>query len=163
MWSESIDGVQGRLIIKETSIFNETHLLDIFLELRNTSNIVSPTRVYFDFGRSLRIQAMDSANVLIAKPVDASMSVWDPGAYWLVLPPDSSLRFRVSVSGFGIPKKGGMAIQVMQGLLLIAPNVKQDCYLLATFTSEPDAKMPDEWRAWKGTIKLPKVLIPRLQ
>ena len=156
-WSEPIQGVQGRLITREDRIFNGTKIVAVYLELRNATNVLGSIEVYFDSNK-LKTLIVDSNDDLISKPMDAAMSVFEPLPLWLVLPYDSSLRFRVSVSGYGIPK-GGTAIQMMEGLLLVGPNVKQECFLEGTFVSEPEKKMSEE--KWRGTIKLPKVLIPR--
>jgi len=158
-WSEPVDGVQGRLIAKEAEdAFIETQIVSVYLELRNMTNHAEPVELYFDPYR-LSIQMVDSTDTLISKPMLADMSIFEQRPFWLVLPFDSSIRFNVSVSGYGIPKEAGTAIGVTGGLLLVGRNVEEERFLKATFVSEPGKKT--SVGKWRGTIKLPKVLIPR--
>lgn len=155
-WSDPFDGIQGRLIAKRVSDFYGTKIVEIYLEIRNPG--AGPKEVYFD-ENTLKSRLIDSTESLELLPFQADMSVMVPPPYRLVMPDDSSLRFRVSVSGYGIPRGSGTAIQMMEGLLLIGANQKQDLFLESTFSVKPKT-LDRSTRQWHGVIKLPKVMIP---
>ena len=156
-WSDPVDGIQGRLIANRVSDFNGTRIVTIDLELKNPG--AGPIEIYFD-DNTLRSRVVDSTVGHVITPAEASMSVFFPPPQKLILPDDSTLRFRVSVSGYGIPKEAGTAIQMIEGLLLFKSDQKQQFFFESSLTSK--AKTVDlSVRQWEGTIKLPKVLIPR--
>ena len=103
-WSEAVNGVQGRLIAKEDRIFNGIKIVAVYLELRNTTNVLGSIDVYFDIDK-LTSQIVDSADAPISKPTEAPMSVFALQPLWLVLPFDGSLRFRVLSPGMASRNK----------------------------------------------------------
>src|SRR5438034_1287839 len=100
-WSEVVHGVQGRLIVKEDKVYAGTKLIAVYMELRNATNILGTIDAYYDCN-TLKTVVVDSKGDVVSKPETADMSVFEPLPMWVVLPYDSSLRFRVSVSGYGI-------------------------------------------------------------
>lgn len=156
-WSDAVDGIQGRLITNRVSDFYGTRIVNVYLELKNPG--AGPLEVYFD-ENTLKSRVVDSTEILVFRPTEASMSIFVPPPYKLILPYDSTLRFRVSVSGYGIPKEAGTAIQMMEGLLLIESDQKQKFYFESSLTSKPQT-VDFSAKQWQGTIKLPRVLIPQ--
>lgn len=156
-WSDSVDGIQGRLIANRVSDFNGTKIVTINLELKNPG--AGPIEIYFD-DSTLKSRVVDSAEIRVFMPMEASMSVFFPPPRRLILPYDSTLRFRVSVSGYGIPKDAGTAIQMIEGLLLVESDPKQKFFFESSLTSKPKT-LDSSVRQWQGTIKLPKVLVPQ--
>ena len=156
-WSDKVDGIQGRLIANRVSDFYGTRIIDIYLELRNPG--AGAIEIYFD-DYTLTSRLIDSTEGLKLLPFQADMSVMAPPPYWLIMPNDSVLRFKVSVNGYGIPKGSGTAIQLMEGLILVGSDQKQDFFFESTMTSKPKTKNFLS-RPWQGSIKLPKVLIPQ--
>src|SRR5215468_8842097 len=45
-WSEPVDGLRGRLIAKEGSVFHGTKMVDIYMELENVSDVGNPMQLY---------------------------------------------------------------------------------------------------------------------
>ncbi len=158
-WSETTNGIQGRLVATEDPEFNGTKMVAIYLELRNISHAANPLEIYYEPIKSIESRIVDAANKPVAKyPSPASIGLTPP--FWLVLPFDSTLRFRVSVSGYGVPQNGGTNIQMMSGNWLMKADDERDYFLEAAFVSQM-AKLDSGRRVWQGTIKLPKVRIPR--
>ena len=154
-WSEIVDGVQGRLLISKAERLNGSQLMDVYVELRNVSSAVE---VYYDFYRSVLSCKVVDAKGNPAQQALSVASILYPGAVWLVLPFDSSLRFRASVSGYGIPKDARAVIQMPCGFWALELG-DGDYFLQVTISAWPR----DEDRghqAWHGTLSLPRVAIP---
>jgi hypothetical protein len=105
------------------------------------------------------------------KTIDQSPSAADfftPGPYTLSLPYDSTLRFLVSVSGYGIPKGPGQAFQLVSGFWFFSASATEERYLTGRFAvpvlnpTDIEARRKDihRGRVWRGTLKLPKIKIP---
>ena len=155
-WSAPVSGLQGRLSAAFGKDFNGTRMVDVYLELRNVSDVGNPMEIYFDEYTSVKSSVVNAEN----KPLKlgpTAASIISPGPFWLSIPWDGSLRFRVSVSGYGIFKDSGTDIPMSSGNWVIASSDKKPYYLSAEFTNAPTT---DKRRAWAGTLHLPKVLIP---
>ncbi|MEP7075739.1 MAG: hypothetical protein ABI878_08000 [Acidobacteriota bacterium] len=156
-WSGAVSGLRGRLIVKDGETFHGTRLPAVYLELENVSDVGNQMEFFFDPMGSIESSVTDAAG----KEVEQSPTPADilsPGPFWLALPNDGSLRFRISVSGYGIFENSGTDIQMSSGNWIIKPADKNKYYLAATFESKPPAS--DRRRAWTGSLKLPRVLIP---
>ena len=157
-WSEPVNGVQGRLITSGGQPFNGTRIVALYLELRNVSNIADAIEIYFDPIHTFKCQLLGADN----KPVATAglpASIMVPHPFWLILPYDSSLRFRISVSGYGIPRNERALIPLECGDWVIKSGDVSDYELEVTFLVNPP-KVDIDRRVWKGTMKLPKVKIP---
>lgn len=162
-WSETVNGLRGRLLFGKAETFNGTRLATVYLELQNVSDVLSPIGI--GPNRSLPCAVLDAFN----KPVPQSgmpADVWSPDPFWIMLPMDSTLRFRVSVTGYAVPKDAGLSIGLMSGNWIIPPATHGDYFLSASFVVAPGAVSvrtktnipPDE--PWYGVLELPKVKIP---
>jgi len=156
-WSDRVDGIQGRLIANRVSDFYGTRMVNVYLELKNPG--AGPIEIYFG-DSTLKSRVVDSSESRVFNPMEASMSIFAPAPYRLIMPFDSTLRFQVSVYGYGIPKEAGTAIQMMEGLLLFKSDQNQQLFFESSFTSKAKTVDPSV-KQWAGTIKLPKVLIPQ--
>jgi len=157
-WSQTIDGVQGRLSISEDPSFHGTRMFAIYLELRNVSPVGVPFDFYFDWTRSFQCRLRDKdENVLPTAGLPTSILV--PPSFWLVLPYDGVVRFRVSVSGFMVPANSGALIPMLCGEWLVKSGEGKDYWFDATFVVNPP-KVDLTRRVWKGTLRLPRVKVP---
>ena len=157
-WSKPVNGVQGRLIVSDDPPVNDTKMVAVYLELRNVSDFANPIWIYYDPSHVFQCQLLDATG----KPVERALSIadiWQPPPFWLALPHDSSLRFRISVSGYGIPHNAGTSIQMDCGNWLIKTDDQSEYALEVTFASTKPQKDAPERRAWEGTLKLPKVKV----
>ncbi|MEO5715279.1 MAG: hypothetical protein ABIT37_17505 [Luteolibacter sp.] len=85
-----------------------------------------------------------------------------PGASWVTLPSDSTVRLRASVYGGGKSKDGSLTIFFLSNCWVIPPHSTNDYYLSCTFTVDPPSNhvtQPDH-KVWQGTLNLPKLKIP---
>jgi len=127
-WSRPVDGLRGRLLATRGKDFVGTRMVDVYLELQNVSDVGNPMEVYFDDQRSLNSRVLDVDGKPLKQPPTAA-SIVSPGPYWLVVPWDGTLRFRVSVSGYGIYRESGTDIPMASGNWVIAPNDKKQYFL----------------------------------
>lgn len=157
-WSVPVDGLRGRLLFGEGEKFNGTRMALIYLELQNVSDVGNPMEIYFDIDRALQAELLDASGESIPQ-AGSPASIITPPSYWITLPHDSTLRFRVSVTGYGIPRDGGLSIGMMSGDWMIPADSRGDHFLSAPFSVSPpkDQTRP---RPWKGVLKLPKLKIP---
>ena len=157
-WSEVVDGIQGRLIISEDQPFNGTQILAVYLELRHVSNNGSPIEIYFDPIHTFQCQLLGAHDKPVATAgLPASILVSRP--FWLVLPYDSSLRFRISESGYGVPRNERALISLGCGDWVLQSGDVREYKLEVTFVVNPP-KVDIDRRVWKGVMKLPRVKIP---
>ena len=107
------------------------------------------------------IDVMMKTAVLALLTATALGAAESPQAQWseMGLPFDSTLRFRMSVSGYGIIPNGSIALQLPSGFFWQVPRKKEGGYYLSAVFSSIPAK--EERRcAWKGTLVLPAVTLP---
>ena len=85
-----------------------------------------------------------------------------PGADWITLPCDSTVRLRASVYGGGRLKDGSLSIFFLSNHWVIPPRSTNDYYLSCTFVVDPPTNhvaLP-EHRVWHGSLSLPRMRIP---
>src|SRR4051812_27949344 len=88
-WSAPANGLQGRLSTGFSEEFNGTRMVDVYLELRNVSDVGNPMEIYFDEYTSLKSSVIDAAG----KPLKlgpTAASIISPGPFWLSIPWDGS-------------------------------------------------------------------------
>ena len=158
-WSNTTNGLRGRLLFGRDPSINGTAMGVVYLELENDS-AGDTLYVYYDASKKpFRCELQDA----VGKAVKSEGSEYDgfiPSACWLVLPPDSTLRFRVTLGGFGVPKDAGLFIAgCVPDCWVIRPNVTGDHFLSGTLNViVPNSESRP--RMWQGTLKLPPVKIP---
>ena len=157
-WSGVVNGVQGRLIISEDQPSNGTAIVAVYLELRHASDIADPIEIYIDSTHTFRCQLLDANDRPVAT-AGLPASILVPRPFWLTLPYDSSLRFRISVSGYGVPRNERALIPLECGDWIIKSGDTGDYKLEISLGVKPP-KVDVNGRVWKGTLKLPKVKIP---
>src|SRR5436305_602721 len=113
-WSAAVNGLRGRLTTKEDKPFESTRMIAVYLELENVSDIGNPLELYFDPTNSVVSKVIDESGKPLAEPPTAADIISGP-PYWLALPWDGSMRFRVSISGYGVYKNSGTNVQMMSG------------------------------------------------
>lgn len=99
------------------------------------------------------------------KPVPGSPSAFSggaPGASWISLPTDSTVRLRASVYAGSGPGDGSLSIFFLSNHWLIPKVSSKDYWLGGTLTVEPPADLaaPEGHRVWKGTLAMPKMKMP---
>ncbi|HWA28708.1 MAG TPA: hypothetical protein VG734_23865 [Lacunisphaera sp.] len=158
-WSKVENGIRGRLVIMFDPDFAGTEMPVVYLELQNVSDVANPKEIWLDPHRNFSAWNLrDETGAAVPRNQAVDASIITMGPYWITLPYDSILRFRVSVSGYGIKPNGGMAFQ-LPGAFWQVPRRPGGGYdLSATFKSAPTEK--DQRGAWTGTLVLPAVRVP---
>lgn len=86
-----------------------------------------------------------------------------PGASWISMPCDSTVRLRATVyGGGGRSKDGSLSIFFLSNYWVIPPRSTNDYFLSCTFTIDPPTNhvaFPGH-QVWQGTLELPKMKIP---
>ena len=163
-WSEPVGGVRGRLLFGEDAKFDGMRIAVIYLELQNVSDMASPKYIFHKLGPVITTELFDAAG----QSIPQSGGITDmmlPPAYEIALPSDSTIRFRVSLSGFvpllwKTPKDGGLLIVMGDNNWFIPITQPGDYFLSGTFTVDPPAEKPGyPPRLWKGALKLPQLKI----
>jgi len=162
-WSSGVNDVQGRLLFAIDGKVNGTTMTRIYLELRNVSDTVDPLKVDYGTGEGLRLEVVDSRSKKVAPDNGDAFDAMIPGPLEVTLPHDSSLRFLISVSGYGIPKDGGMMLELStasQGPILLPSESHETYFLQGTFSVAVSKKL-SSWQRWHGMLTLPPVRIPQ--
>jgi hypothetical protein len=156
-WSTTVNGLKGRLITKEDKPFYGTQMVAVYVELANVSDVGNAMAFYFDPDKTIVSKMIDESGKTLAQPPTAA-DIITTSPFWLALPWDGTMRFRVSVSGYGVYKNSGTNVQMMSGNWLIKPDDKQKYYLEAKFIAR--APENDKRHSWNGELDVPRVLVP---
>jgi hypothetical protein len=159
-WSADSNGLRARLHLSYSHVFNGTGIIVSHLELQTISNIDNPMLVKID-GKSMKFRITDEEGQDVSMfSVPYSGRVF--GTPELVLPFDSSIRFRIGPCGRGVP--GDQAAQVDLGVNFgwALPHDKKQYYLHAVLEMEKMKKDRTELghRKWHGHLELPPVRVP---
>lgn len=159
-WSETVNGLRGRLVSSENVGSNGKGKAVIYLELQNVSDVLNPMEIYIDTSHSpLHFELKDASGMSPTLPKgNYATDEWIPNSFWLHLPMDSTLRFRVSRKGpFSYPNVG-LAIAVPGNFWIIPNDASKNYFLSASFSINPSFDK-DHFHAWKGYFKIPQVKI----
>jgi len=157
-WSEPVRGLRGRLVYGEGEKFVGARMALIYLELQNVSDLGNPMQIYFNIDVAVPCELLDGTGKVI--PTSGSPAdIESPEHYWISLPHDSSLKFRVSVTGYGVQPNGGLHIGMMAGDWRIPVGSRDERYLSARFSVTPPQEQ-GRVNVWKGELKLPPLKIP---
>jgi hypothetical protein len=155
-WSESVNGLRGRLLFGEDAPLNGTRVGAVYLELQNISAAGNDIQVFYDTRYSLHFELREPSD---KARKDNGFRGFVLPPRWLSLPKDSSLRFRVNLDGYGNPKDAGLHLGLPGEGWIIPSSETNDFFLPATFTVNPP-KERDRAIIWEGILKLPSVKIP---
>lgn len=135
--------LRGRLLLCESP---KNHSPALYLELQDCNYVWGNIEVYCNMGLNggCRLEARDASG----KPIEWQPGPFgggEPGAHWIMLPCDSTMRLRIShYATFTYASKG-------------------DYTIAGTFSSQPPKDRNDHrLDVWQGTLKLPAVkIIPK--
>lgn len=172
-WSEPVasgaegqsgsSAVRGRLLVLEgrsPGYAGQLPETRVYLELQNVSTGVGGSiELYFDPRNGLRGELRDSRGQPPPQ-VGAGGNGGFPGACWVILPYDSTVKLRASWYGYGMPRSAGLKIPLFEELVLRADNTN-DYYLAVTFIAPPPTNhvLEPGHTIWQGTLSLPKVMV----
>ena len=155
-WSEVVNGMKARLLICEGDLFAGTRIIQVYIELRNVSDVLNP--LYISSQRRIRFQLLDDNEYGVSQSGHVA-NILSPPPFDLVLPHDSSLRYRVSVTGFGVPpnERALIGVGTPYKCWIIQKNDHGEYFISGNFMVPKEEDRTKRW--WSGEIKLPKVKV----
>jgi len=171
-WSEPIQAarlntLRGRLLVYASP--NSTHRsalscvnAQVYLELQDVSQSLAPApaAVYVDCRDLHEYEIQDAHGSPV--PPDSEVQRPFPPAFWVIVPFDGTVRFRIDTHGSGVvsePSPDGLAIQLGNRDWRIPVGATNDYFLSGTFTPPTNQSNPLYYDVWGGTLKLPPVKI----
>lgn len=157
-WSAESNGLQARLTMRRSSIFNGTAIITTYLELKNVASVGSAL-VLNEHPLKFTVTDSDGHDVPMSSfNTYDSMSVKNPP---LVLPHDSELRFRIGPTGWGVMADQAALLDLGFDFVRQFPHSGKAYYLEATLELplQKEDRMGDAM-VWHGKLQLPRVLIP---
>ena len=100
-WSRESNGLRARLAMRRSHVSNGTGIVVTHLELNNVSDIGNPMLVTLR-GQGMKFSVTDADGRTVPMSGGA-FSGFDSCPPELILPHDSSIRFRIGPRGWGIP------------------------------------------------------------
>lgn len=159
IWSEASNGLRARLFMRLSHVSNGTGVIVTQLELSNVRD-GGPPVVVAVHDRSITYSVTDADGHDVPMSGGAGNGPVF-GKLELVLPYDSSIRFRVGPWGWGIPADQAALVDLGPGVGWVLPRDGKAYYLHAVLEL-PDVKEDRNERGvrWHGRLDLPRVRIP---
>ena len=156
-WSTPQNGLQGRFTFMPGEPFAGTRLIQVYLELHNTSNLGSPMYIKFDINAVKGTLTTAGGKAVSSYGSDAS--IIESGPTTIVLPYDSTIKLNVTAAGWGVPRNQLAQISLMHDNWVIKAGDTADYYLAGTFQAgTPDAPK-DARHLWSGTLNIPRTRV----
>lgn len=153
-WSDSVNGIRARHSLERQK---DSPFLKVFIEFQNTSDTAGIKKVRFS-PNTILAQVVDESGKLLKTPVgsyDGISPTWDP----LGLPPEGTIRFRISFPGMGYsPDRDRTIIDFGPDACWVIPADKR--YFLTGTLSIPKQEGDHPHSDWNGSLTLPKIAIP---
>jgi hypothetical protein len=158
-WSEESNGLRGRLSVHLSHVINGTGIIVTHLELSDVSDIGNPMLVTVP-EQSMTFKVTDIDGHELPR-VAGAFSGWTFGPYELVLPHDSSIRYRIGPRGWGIPGDQAALVDLGSSFGWTLPRDGKPYYLHGVLEiPEAENDRSDRGRRWHGRLDLPPVRIP---
>jgi hypothetical protein len=149
-WSEPVNGLRGRLLIKPRP---KTPGAVLYMDLHHCADAIGePLNVYVD--PKLQPELFDPQGKLASR-VGLDGSGWRPEPFWQTIPHDCTLRVCLTTYEFDLEQQ----LVIMHQLRIAWHAPVRGVYAMtATFTNKAPEKHGRE-RVWEGTLTLPKAKI----
>ena len=158
-WSEAVAGLQARITLEQTCIFNGTPMIATYLHLRNTLGVNSSLAFRWPAAK-MKFRVTDAAGKDLPRPEAMVYDGGGPMPADLVIPYKGTLSFDISASGCGVP--GDMVALIDLGpfySFIIRPE-DGVCFLRAEIEIAETKQKDSPTKDWHGKIELPPVAIP---
>jgi hypothetical protein len=160
-WSKSVNGLRARLVIPAHQERGLDPEVWVYLELQNTLAVLGNRKVFFTPDcLSLQITDENGQNVappsppLTYDPTDPVADASQP----LILPFDSTLRFRINRHATSIPGDPCLVIDLPGAVAIAASSDTHTYFISGTLTIRAQPDHPA--MAWQGTLDLGKIQVP---
>jgi hypothetical protein len=158
-WSETVDGLRARIVLKRSHVTAGTPIIATYLVLQNVSGVLNPMKVVWG-SRQMTYRLLDADGNELPRynaPYSGQAFI---GPMDLILPLRGELSFDISCRGMGIGSDRTF-------LLDLGPSNswstlrREDCFLHAILEIEPVAQRRNgSTRVWSGRLELPPVKVP---
>jgi hypothetical protein len=158
-WSETLQGVRGRLVVWHAKTSDGTRQLGIGVEIENLSGTLGPIPIWWtEMADMLDFSLEDDAGKVIPM-FGFPGNHMTPLPHWFELESGSTVRFTVSTDAYEYPSSKRVFLRpiTFQGWDLTG-MAHRKLAIRATFRTQP-AKEPRR-RAWTGPLALPAVAVP---
>lgn len=159
-WSEAVNGLRARLILKRSRVTNGTPIIATYLVLQNVSDVMNPLTVSWS-GQRMKFRVVDANGKELPTanlPIDGQTLAGD---FDLMLPIRGQLSFDISCHGRGIPGDKAALIDLDSEHGWVIEPGTGPWFLKATLEIP---KVKDARRGvtmpWHGSLELPPVEIP---
>ena len=153
IWSEPVNGIKARLLLKEGGTDFGVKFLIPYLELKNVSDISRNLKISCD-STHLKVELVDYAG----KSVTEHSSTERSGPYVplpeVILPYGSSICLDLECNTWGIDPSAAAAVCTYSGCWMFKESENGKFRLRATLQDEATASLPDK-NIWHGKIKTP--------
>ena len=158
-WSEVSNGLRARLFMRRSHVSNGTGVIVTQVELSNVREVRNPMVVNLDESITYGVTDADG-RVVATAGLPFNGGTFDK--LDLVLPFDSSTRFRVGPCGCGIPGDQAALVDLGPKFSWSLPRDGKDYYLGAVLEIARPKELDRNarWPRWDGRVVLPRVRIP---
>lgn len=111
IWSQPVKGLQARIMLKYNRTVNDTPIITAYLELCNVSEVVTQLKINWDNGRNIYFNVVDHKGVKLP-PSTFPYNGKSPNLEEIILPYESTLKFKISKWGAHIPKNEKVLIDL---------------------------------------------------
>jgi hypothetical protein len=158
-WSKPVDGLRARLVIPADQKRDGDPFIRVYLELQNTYKAQGDRKFRYTDDRVISVHVTDESG----KALPAVSGPYEGLVYGhenIVLPFDSTLRFRINDEGMGHGPDEHQIIDFGPAQSWTIPVSDGHTYFLSgTVTILP--KPGDAVMDWHGVLELPRVPIPQ--
>ncbi len=159
-WSAPVNGLQARLALNRTRVFNGTTMIVPQLELRNVSQVINPLHFVWDTPELKCTVADKDGNAL----PNAGVGVYSGpmGQHFeITLPPGGTLTFPVLAGGAGVPAgAAGMIDLGPSNTMTFQDDGKIWLFKARLDVAENKVVPKNSTQDWYGTITFPPLEVP---
>jgi hypothetical protein len=162
-WSDSVDGLRARLLVRFTGAKETGREVLLYLELQNHSSTITPISLFYsaDDNCSTTWSLTHHKGTPVAKtPIAIRRPSMRP--FWIVVPFDSTLRLRAS-NGSSVSRtdKGSTSLLLPPNEYWLFPKSSQEEYSLScSFEAKSPPEQSGHSNIWQGKLTIPIVKIP---
>src|SRR5215216_1117563 len=130
-WSETVNGLQARIVLERSRVFNGTPIIATYLKLRNVSEVMNPLTIPWD-GKLMKFRVVDAKGNEVPRSKNFSYDGFMlEGTMDLVLPIRGELSFDYSSHGAGVPADMAALIDLGVDAIWMLERKQSECFLHA--------------------------------
>ena len=159
IWSETVNGLQARIVLKRREVCNGTPIMSTYLVLKNVRNLSSSMKLVWS-PEQMKCAVVDKAGAALPHAY-GPYSGGGPGRMELVVPVRGEIWFDISHHGLGIPRdKAALMDFGPTRSWVIDPDGKEYFFKAELEFAKPKEDRENSMWVWHGRVELPQVAIP---